>query len=120
MDERLESLCLRLAGPGDPLAEPGPMHDLAARIAGDVRAGREDLSDELDSLEDRLLAAGYAAGLSSARSPYAPVPGLGDGHPPLTVLACPAGRCTRVEPPADPPPLCAVLRRPLVRVRLGP
>jgi hypothetical protein len=120
VDERLETLCRRLADPADPLAGRGPMRDLAIRVAGEVRAGREDVSGHLDSLEDQLLAAGYAAGLSPARTPYAPVPGLGDGHPALAVLACPAGRCARVEPPADPPPICAVLSRPLARVLLGP
>ncbi|MEU4219534.1 hypothetical protein [Actinoplanes sp. NPDC026623] len=120
MDERLETLCRRLADPAGPLAVPGPMHDLAARVAGEVRAGREDVSGHLDSLEDQLLAAGYAAGLSPVRARYAPVPGLGGGHPALAVLACPARRCARVEPPADPPPTCAVLRRPLARVLLGP
>jgi hypothetical protein len=120
VDERLEQLCRRLSDDSGPLTTPGPLHDLAARIAGRVRAGHPDISAQLDDLEDQLLCAGYAAGLSGSRTPYAAVPGLGHGHPVLSVLACPAERCTRVEPP--PPgdaPICAVMRRPLRRVQLG-
>src|ERR1700710_1316588 len=116
---RVAQLCVRLAQESGPLTTPGPMHDLAIQIAGEIRGGRapEELDDELDELEDLLLRAGFTAGLSPARSQYAVLPGAGDGHP---VLACPVGTCTRLEPPtaAGAEPTCRVLGRLLRRVRL--
>lgn len=118
---RLEQLCLRLSTKDDPLSRPGPLCDLATRVAGEIRDGRSpsSLGDDLDRLEDLLLQAGYATGLSHSRSAYAPVPGLGGGRPVLEVLACPAEVCTRVEAPAPELPTCAVMQRPLRRLVLG-
>lgn len=107
------------------MSAPGPMHDLANWIATEIRTGRDpgELDDAFDQLEDLLLRAGYAAGLSPSRSPYARLSGIGDGHPVLEVLACPAGQCARVEPPdrgGGEEPVCHVLQQPLRWVRLQP
>lgn len=118
--ERIGWLCVRLAQPDGPLAKPGPMRDLATRIAGRLRGGRApgDLDDDLDELEDLLLLAGYTGGLSGNRAVYLPLPGV-SGHPVLEVLACPAETCHRVEAPsAGEDPVCAVAGKPLRRVRL--
>jgi len=120
--QRVAQLCVRLAQESGPVATPGPMRDLAIRIAGEICGGRapEELDDELDELEDLLLRAGFTAGLSPARSQYTALRGVGDGHPVLEVLACPAGTCTRVELPtaAGDEPACHVLGQSLRRVRL--
>ncbi|MFB6840016.1 hypothetical protein [Streptomyces sp. NPDC056361] len=130
-DARLGELCRRLTDPSsglDALGEPGTR--LVESLVTALRDGRspEQLGDRLDELEELLLAAGHSAGLGSYRTtPTPPVPGFqslpvaGPGHPALYVLACPAGRCGRVEAPdADAPdqPACGILDRPLNAVPL--
>jgi hypothetical protein len=118
--EQVAQLCLRLSSSRDPLSGPGPMHDLATVIAARLRAGASpgSLASDLDRLDDLLLRAGYAAGLGESRLPYAPLPGSGDGHPVLEVLACPGSCCPRVLAPGATVPECGVLRRPMRRVTL--
>lgn len=118
---RLEQLCLRLSTKDDPLSRPGPLHDLATRVAAEIREGRSpsSLGDDLDRIEDLLLEAGYATGLSNSRSSYVPIPGLGGHRPALEVLACPADICTRVEAPTPDVPTCPVTQLPLRRLALG-
>jgi len=96
------------------------MRDLALRVAAAVRDGRspDELSDDLDKLEELLLRAGYTAGLGNVRSVAPDLPGIGGGHPQLEVFACPDQTCLRVVPPGDDVPVCRVLDRPLHRVRL--
>lgn len=116
---RVGQLCVRLAEQRGPLAAAGPMRDLALRIAAAIRdEASAALSDDLDALEDLLLRAGYTAGLSPSRTPAPDLPGIGGGHPQLTVFACPAHACLRVEPPDDDVPLCRILDRPLRRMPL--
>jgi hypothetical protein len=117
-DSQLAQLCVRLSSPADPLSTDGPMRALALRVAARVRSGVPvtDLEVDLDRLDDLLLEAGYAAGLSPDRVPYAGLPGgLGDGHPVLAVLACPLASCARVELAAA---VCTVSGQPLRRVIL--
>ena len=118
---RIGQLCVRLSEERGPLAQPGPMRDLAVRVAAAVRDRRSParLSDELDELEDLLLRAGNTAGLSASRSVAPDLPGIGGGHPQLDVFACPARACLRVEPTDDDVPVCHVLGQPLRRQRLG-
>ncbi|WP_433732672.1 hypothetical protein ACQP0C_10135 [Nocardia sp. CA-129566] len=127
VDHRIEQLCARLAESSGPLATPGPMRERARSIAAAIRAGRPpaDLDTELDELEDLLLRNGFAAGLSSSRSTYTTLPGIGGiggGHPSLEVLACPADACDRMQAPdpSAPAPTCAVLGQPLRLIRLRP
>ncbi|MGW2014674.1 hypothetical protein [Streptomyces sp. NPDC001927] len=132
-DGRLGELCRRLSDPSSApefgaLGEPGAR--LVETIVSTLRDGRspEQLDDRLDELEELLLAAGHSAGLGSYRTtPLPPTPGFqslpvaGPGHPGLYVLACPTGRCGRVEvPDADAPdlPACGILGRPLSEVPL--
>lgn len=127
-DARLQELCSRLADPAsspefDALGEPGAR--LVGAIASALRDGRspQQLGEHLDELEELLLAAGHSAGLGSYRTtppPTGPVfqslPVAGPGHPALYFLACPTGRCGRVEAPdAEAPdqPACGILGRPL-------
>ncbi|MER5262700.1 hypothetical protein ABTZ99_11540 [Actinosynnema sp. NPDC002837] len=117
--DQLAVLCQRLAEGTDAVRTTADVRALAETIVERVRAGvpLDDLTDDFDALEDRLLDAGHAAGLSSVRS-YDRLPGAGDGHAVLAVLKCPGRSCTRVEPPdADPVP-CLVHRRPMVTTRL--
>ena len=117
--DQLAVLCQRLAETADPVRAVDGVRALAEAIVERVRDGvpLDELADDFDTLEDRLLAAGYAAGLSSVRS-YEPLPGGGAGHPVLSVLKCPGGSCSRIEPPdADPLP-CLVHRQPMVAARL--
>jgi hypothetical protein len=116
MDPRLATLCVRLGDDSDPVrADPSVrpfVDDVVARLhAGDL----DRLSDDLDEIEDRLLRAAYAAGLSSTRV-YRPLPGAGRSV--LEYLACPAGRCPRVELP-DSEAKCAIAAAPMTRTRLG-
>ncbi|WP_017236356.1 hypothetical protein [Streptomyces sp. SS] len=132
-DARIGELCRRLADPAssaelDALGEQGAR--LVEAVVSALRDGRSlpQLGDHLDALEELLLAAGHSAGLGSYRTtPPLPVPGFqslpvaGPGHPALYVLACPTGRCGRVEAPdADAPdqPVCGILDRPLNAVHL--
>ncbi|MFI6417198.1 hypothetical protein ACIBG6_07250 [Streptomyces sp. NPDC050842] len=132
-DARLEELCRRLTDPSsspelDALGEQGAR--LVEAIVSSLRDGLspQRLGYHLDELEELLLAAGHSAGLGSYRTmPPPPVPGFqslpvaGPGHPALYVLACPAGRCGRVEAPdAGVPeqPACGIFGRPLNMVPL--
>ncbi|WP_197319934.1 hypothetical protein [Saccharomonospora sp. NB11] len=123
-EARIGRLCVRLGETRGPLAEAGPTRDLALRIAATVRdrgsSASVSVSRDLDALEDMLLRAGYTAGLSPSRALVPDLPGVGVGHPQLTVLACPAQVCARVEPPDAEAPVCRVLSRPLRRVPLQP
>ncbi|MGW6568603.1 hypothetical protein [Streptomyces sp. NPDC054975] len=132
-DGRLGELCSRLTDPSSS-PELGALGEQGARlvetIVSAVRDGRspEQLDDLLDALEEQLLAAGHTAGLGSYRTtPPPPKPGFqslpvaGSGHPALYVLACPTGRCGRVEAPdPDVPdrPACGILGRQLSEVPL--
>ncbi|MBT2442124.1 hypothetical protein J7E93_18845 [Streptomyces sp. ISL-36] len=127
-DARLGELCRRLT---DPSSSPqlGALGEQGARlvetIVSALRDGRspEQLDEFLDELEELLLAAGHSAGLGSYRTTPPPpttgfqsLPVAGPGHPALYVLACPAGRCGRVEAPdadASDQPACGILGRPL-------
>lgn len=91
----------------------------AESIADRVRGGASpaELIDDFDELEVLLLRAGHAAGLSPVRS-YEQLPGAGDGHRVLEVLACPGGSCSRFEAPGAVPVDCLVHRRPMAVTRL--
>jgi hypothetical protein len=117
--DQLAVLCQRLAEATDAVRTTDGVRALAEEIVARVRDGvpLEDLADDFDALEDRLLEAGHAAGLSSVRS-YERLLGAGAGHPVLAVLKCPGGSCTRVEPPAADPVPCLVHRQPMVTTRL--
>jgi hypothetical protein len=122
--EQLALLCARLSAETGPLVTDGSMRALATSIAEQIRAGADpaDLADVFDELDDLLLRAGYAAGLGSYRTgdpSFTRLPGVGDGHPVLEVLACPGNRCARVELP-DGKQLCPVFGKPLGRIRLRP
>ncbi|MGW4347645.1 hypothetical protein ACWEL8_21580 [Streptomyces sp. NPDC004690] len=126
--ERLAQLCRRLMAAPDGLTADARMRELVDGILAEVRAGRppQDLEDRFDEVEELLLAAGHSAGLGSYRTTpgaYRRLPGGGHGHPPLYVLACPLGHCSRVEAPdpgAGRPPHCQVFERPLREITLRP
>ncbi len=126
---RLEGLCRRLADmPGSlELGERGLR--LVESLTADLRAGRSpaELEDVFDELEEELLAAGHSAGLGSYRTtptPFPPgfqrLPVAGRAQPTLHFLACPRGRCGRVEAPDDdgPYPGCRIFDQPLRTVPL--
>ncbi|CAL9647817.1 hypothetical protein [Streptomyces sp. enrichment culture] len=117
--DQLAVLCRRLADDTDAVRTSPEAGALAESIACRVRDGTplDELADDLDALEMLLLRAGHAAGLSPARY-YARLPGAGDGHRVLEVLACPTGVCARVEAPGAEPVLCVALRQPMVVTRL--
>ncbi|TQS46840.1 hypothetical protein [Cryptosporangium phraense] len=119
--DQLAVLCRRLADETDAVRRPSPIRTLAESIAARVRDGvpADDLTDDLDDLEDLLLRAGQAAGLGGTRS-FQRLPGAGDGHRVLEVLTCPGRSCDRVERPAAEPILCAVHRAPMTVTRLRP
>ncbi|MEX0171107.1 hypothetical protein [Streptomyces sp. LMG1-1-1.1] len=125
-DARLGELCRRLTDRSPDLGALGePGARLVEAIVAALRDGRspEQLGERLDELEELLLAAGHSAGLGSYRTTPPPsVPGFqslpvaGPGHPALYVLACPTGRCGRVEAPdadAPDPPACGIIDGPL-------
>ncbi|MGW2049918.1 hypothetical protein ACWCPF_32755 [Streptomyces sp. NPDC001858] len=127
--ERLAALCHRLtSAPGMPdLGAEGDR--LVEHIISRVRDGCSpaEVEDAFDELEDRLLAAGYSAGLGSYRTDTPPAyqsfPGAGPGRPSLYVLACPRGRCARVEAPTPEdgePSACRVFGGPLREIGLRP
>lgn len=117
--DQLAVLCQRLADDTDPVRTSPAVRALAESIVRSVCGGVApgELADDFDELEERLLRAGHAAGLSPVRS-YERFPGAGDGHRVLEVLACPGGVCTRVEAPGAEPPLCVAQRQPMVLTRL--
>ncbi|GLY47273.1 hypothetical protein [Lentzea sp. NBRC 102530] len=119
ISEQLAVLCERLADSAGGVRASPRMAALAESIAGRVRAGAEpaDVADDFDALEEMLLQAGHAAGLSPVRS-YDRLPGAGDGHRVLEVLRCPGGSCPRVELPGARPVPCAVHLKPMVVQRL--
>ncbi|GGX16903.1 hypothetical protein [Streptomyces lomondensis] len=134
-DARLAALCSRLATPGGPLAEDAELRALVANVLAGVREGRpwEEVDEQLDDLEDRLLVTGHTAGLGAYRggvpvpgnSAYEPLPGLGGGRALLEVRTCPRGRCTRVEAPAGTsataaPSRCSVFDEPLRLLDITP
>jgi hypothetical protein len=112
-------LCQRLADGADAVRTSPAVRALAESIAGRVRDGMapDQLADDFDELEEQLLRAGHAAGLSAVRSSD-PVPGAGDGHRVLEVLTCPGGTCDRVAAPGADPVPCLVFRRPMAVTRL--
>jgi hypothetical protein len=114
--ELLEALCRRMGDDNDPVRSLPAVRHLADRIVERLRSGvdADGLTDDLEELNDRLLQAGYAAGLGSHRA-YRPLPG--GGHPVLEVLACPTGRCARVELPRTEA-ACALSGRPMAASRL--
>ncbi|MFF5984356.1 hypothetical protein ACFY78_36490 [Streptomyces olindensis] len=126
-DGRLAMLCSRLAAPEGSLAENAELRTLVANVVAGVREGRpwEEIDEQLDDLEERLLVTGHTAALGSYRgvpvaggSAYEPLPGLGGGRALLEVRTCPRRRCTRVEAPAGAPATaepsrCAVFDEPL-------
>lgn len=126
---QLAVLCQRLGDKDDLVCTSPEARALAESIAGRVRDGAPpaEIADALDELEESLLRAGYAAGLSPARS-YERLLGTGDGHRVLEVLACPGGICARIEAPglgSEPGPgsapgseHCPVQRLPLSVMRL--
>ncbi|MFF8772143.1 hypothetical protein [Kitasatospora sp. NPDC015120] len=134
--ERLGELCRRMMA-----APPGPTPDarlrrLVEHVLAEVRSGRPpgELEDFFDEVEELLLATGHSAGLGSYRTApgsYQQLPGAGRGHSALHVLACPLGRCARVEAPtsdyARPSnrerqdrPHCLVFDQPLRKITLRP
>ncbi|CAM5463022.1 hypothetical protein STENM36S_08762 [Streptomyces tendae] len=126
---RLEGLCRRLTDASGSLVLGERGLRLVESIASELRAGRapEELDDSFDELEEELLAAGHSAGLGSYRTTPTPLtpgfqrlPVAGRDHPPLHVLACPRGRCGRVEAPTDddPHPGCRIFEQPLRTVPL--
>ncbi|MQY34583.1 hypothetical protein SRB17_25530 [Streptomyces sp. RB17] len=117
--DQLAVLCGRLADPADAVRTSPEIRARAETIADRVRGGAapDELADDFDELEELLLRAGHAAGLSPVRS-YERLPGAGDGHPVLEVLACPGGTCSRLEAPGSVPVDCLVHRRPMAVTRL--
>jgi hypothetical protein len=117
--DQLAVLCQRLAADTDTVRTSPPVRAVAESIVNRVRDGvaLDELADDFDQLEELLLRAGHAAGLSPVRS-YERLLGTGDGHRVLEVLACPGGTCTRVEPPGAEPVPCPVYRQPMVVTRL--
>ncbi|MDI6104085.1 hypothetical protein QLQ12_36390 [Actinoplanes sp. NEAU-A12] len=114
-EPRLAILCARLGADTDPVRAVPAVRSMADRVVARLRSGDPVLEDDFDEIEDELMRAGYAAGLSSTRI-YRPL--LGDGRPVLEFLACPGGRCSRVELP-DAPAECAVFAAPMTRTRLA-
>ncbi|MGW3951623.1 hypothetical protein ACWEKM_11920 [Streptomyces sp. NPDC004752] len=117
--DQLAALCERLADAADAVRTSPEIRARAESIADRVRGGATpaELADDFDALEDLLLRAGHAAGLSPVRT-YERLPGGGDGHPVLAVLACPGGICSRIEAPGAVPVDCPVHRRPMAVTRL--
>ncbi|MFV5996299.1 hypothetical protein ACNPQM_28840 [Streptomyces sp. NPDC056231] len=118
--DQLAVLCRRLADTADAVRTSPEIRARAESISDRVRGGATpcELADEFDALEEMLLRAGHAAGLSPVRS-YERLPGGGDGHRVLEVLACPGGTCPRVEAPGTVPVDCLVHRQPMAMTRLG-
>ncbi|MEV0355710.1 hypothetical protein AB0H71_06545 [Nocardia sp. NPDC050697] len=117
--DQLAVLCQRMADDSDAVRTAPEARALVESITSRLRdgAGLDDLTDRLDRLEEMLLRAGHAAGLSPVRS-YERLLGTNDGHRVLEVLRCPAGTCTRVEVPGSEPTPCLVHRRPMVVAQL--
>ncbi|WP_327071398.1 hypothetical protein OG500_37815 [Kitasatospora sp. NBC_01250] len=127
---RLGGLCRRLTqgrDGRDGLGAGEPAERLAGFLLAELRGGRppEELEEAFDELEELLLLAGHSAGLGSYRaapSPgYQPLPGTGSGHPLLSVLTCPRGRCPRVEAPTadgEEPARCRIFDQPLSEIAL--
>ncbi|WP_336320373.1 hypothetical protein [Streptomyces lavendofoliae] len=125
---RLGELCRRLTDTSGSLRLGERGLRLVESLTSGLRDGRdpEELDDVFDELEEELLAAGHSAGLGSFRTTPPTPPGFqrlpvgGPGHPALHVLACPLGRCGRVEAPdaEAPHPGCRVFDRPLRPVPL--
>jgi hypothetical protein len=117
--DQLAVLCQRLADDTDAVRTLPDVRALAESIVDRVCDGvaLDELSDDVDELEELLLRAGHAAGLSPVRS-YERMLGTGDGHRVLEVLVCPGSTCTRVEAPGAEVLPCLVHRRPMVSTRL--
>lgn len=118
--DQLAVLCERLADDTDAVRSAPDVRGLAESIVDRVRDGipLDELADDFDELEELLLRAGHAAGLSPVRHAYERLLGAGDGHRVLEVLACPGSTCPRFEAPAEGPVPCLVHRRPMVATRL--
>src|SRR3954467_15036009 len=97
-EDQLAVLCHRMGDESDPVRSVPAVRSTVDGIVARLRSGTgaDRLVADLDEVDERLLRAGYAAGLSPTRI-YRSLPG--DGHPVLEVLACPAGACPRVELP---------------------
>ncbi|MFE9610766.1 hypothetical protein [Streptomyces sp. NPDC006012] len=118
--DQLAILCERLADCADAVRTSPEIRACAESIADRVRGGTAplELADDFDELEELLLQAGYAAGLSPVRV-YERLLGAGDGHRVLEALTCPGGSCSRIEAPGAVPVECLVHRRPMAVTRLG-
>lgn len=117
--DQLAVLCRRLADAADAVRTSPEIRARAESIADRIRGGATpgELADDFEELEELLLRAGHAAGLSPVRS-YERLPGAGDGHRVLEVLSCPGGTCSRFEAPGSVPVDCLVHRRPMAVKRL--
>ncbi|MDI2130511.1 hypothetical protein [Yinghuangia seranimata] len=117
--DQLAVLCRRLADDSDAVRTSPEIRGLAESIVARVRSGvtMAELAHDFDVLEERLLRAGHAAGLSPVRS-YERLLNAGDGHRVLEVLACPGGTCARIEAPGAELAPCLVHRQPMVAMRL--
>lgn len=125
--ERLSRVCA-LMGEGEleeAAREAGAAELVAAVLAalrGDEPMARSVLERRLDTLDDRLAAAGFGTVTRAARS-FQALPGNGVGRPVVHRWTCPAAHpCERVSSAELHPeaPVCAMTGRPFVygRVRL--
>ncbi|MEV0640997.1 hypothetical protein AB0I77_39975 [Streptomyces sp. NPDC050619] len=125
--ERLGRVCT-LMGEGEleEAARQAGAEELVTAILTALRGGepvsRSVLEQRLDTLDDRMAAAGFGIVTTAAKN-YQSLPGAGGGRPVVHRWTCPAAHpCERVSSTELRPeaPVCAVTGRPFVygRVRL--
>ncbi|MFG3288864.1 hypothetical protein ACGF3G_08655 [Streptomyces sp. NPDC048179] len=119
--ERLGRVCTFMEeGELEEAAHEAGASDLVVAILTAVRGGQQAspsaLERWLDSLDDRMAAAGFGVVTRAAKS-YQPLPGTGGGRHVSHRWACPAAHpCERVASPELRPdaPMCAMTGRPFV------
>ncbi|MFI6564202.1 hypothetical protein [Streptomyces sp. NPDC050534] len=119
--ERLGRVCTFMEeGELEEAAREAGAQDLVAAILAALRAGEPAshlaLERWLDSLDDRMAAAGFGVVTRDTKS-YQPLPGAGGGHHVAQRWNCPAAHpCERVASRERRPeaPMCAMTDRPFV------